>query len=95
MNLPTPTPGSMTKLESTPSNNPLPEIINSLPWEPRLVTIDVLDNIREILTKACGYSSVFTDKYIMLVLLMLQDNKFCVVQPIQNEIGDSYLITRI
>lgn len=87
--------GSKTKSLSTLESNPLPEMINFLPWKPTLVDINMLDGIREIIVNHVGSTSVITDKYIMCILHMLMEQKFVLLELIPNELGEFYLITRI
>lgn len=75
--------------------NPLPEMINFLPWTPTLVDINMLDGIREIIVRNVGSTSVITDKFIMLILIMLKEKGFILLELIPQEIGEFYLITRI
>lgn len=82
---------SLSSLETTP----LPEIINYLPWEPKLVDINMLDGLREIIVNHVGTSSAITDKYIMLILMMLMKEGYCLVELIPQDIGEYYLVTRI
>ncbi len=88
-------PGSRTKSLSSLETNPLPEMINFLPWKPTLVDINMLDGIREIIVNHVGSTSVITDKFIMLILMMLMKEGYCLVELIPQEIGEFYLVTRI
>lgn len=74
--------------------NPLSEIINMLPWEATMVSLEMLDDIRRIIYDTCGYEPFVSNQYIMLLLLKLQEAGMCLVEPVKTSLGQIYLVIR-
>lgn len=73
-------------LPTTEVPNPLAEVINIIPWELTVVSPEFLDEIRSIVNK---YHPTywFTNKYVLLLLAFLTDEKFCELKDIELPTG--------
>lgn len=75
-------------------SNPLGEIINAIPWELRLLDIDLVDTLKDIVHNF-DPKLEYSNKHLMLLLDELVEHKFItkLVTPYQG--GNLILIKRI
>ena len=53
-------------------SNPLPEVINSIPWEYRLLDLEFADDIKSIISRY-DPKLYFSNKYVLLMIAALHD----------------------
>lgn len=58
------------------TGNPLPEFINSIPWEPTLVDADLLDTLRRVINKCTADRVIVSNRYVILLMEHLAENAF-------------------
>jgi hypothetical protein len=92
----------MTKpLSSTDGNkfsefNPLPELINFIPWELSVISPQMLDSMREIVSRVTKVS-IYTNAMAMSILVELAQNGYIEIKeiPLENISGSILIIKRI
>lgn len=61
------------KISGALAGNPIPDILNLLDWQYRVVGPRLLDDLRILLAKRTKPFEWFSDSYIMLLLIHLRD----------------------
>lgn len=74
--------------------NPVPDILKLIPTESKLVDLEFLDDLRSVCYWHCGYSQVFSNKYLMLLLLRMSEEGLIVIEPVKTTLGLLYLTAR-
>lgn len=95
----------MIKNDSKPSgsnvgateSNPLPEILNIIPWEYTVVAPKFLDDIRALVIKHDTGYNWYSNAYIMYLLLHLHRSDLVSLAefPVKDSVYSVYLVKRV
>lgn len=78
-------------------SNPLPEIVNCIPWQYTVIGPKFLDDIRAIVIRHDVKLTWYSDAYVMLLLIYLFENQVVNLMelPVTNSIHPVILVKRV
>lgn len=79
------------------NDNPLPEIINSIPWEYTVIGAKFLDDTRAIIIKHDTKFRWYSDAYIILLLIFLDEQGLVSLLelPIKDSVNPVHIVKRV